>query len=351
MLTIFDGLVLSFLPGLRPGTALAVAARGAGEVLARPAVHADLLPARAREALGCGEPRRRAEAEVRRAAAAGVELVALGDGYPVWLARTADPPPVLWVRGRLDPAEGERSVAVVGSRAASPEGRALARALGRELAAAGLTVVSGLARGIDGEAHQGVVEVGGRTIAVLGSGLDRMYPAEHASLSEAVLRAGGAVVCERPLGAPPMPEAFPRRNRIIAGWSRGVVVVEASLRSGALGTARCALDEGREVMAVPGPPSWPTAAGTNALIRDGAVLVRDAADVALELGVELVAARAARNPTDAVSAALRRDAPARVEELVARSGLELSAVLARLTELEFSGRVRRLPGPLFVATS
>lgn len=349
MLTTLDGLVLSFLPGLRPGAARAVVDRGAGEVLARPAEHPDLVPPRAREALGSGEPRRRAEAELRRAAAAGVELVPLGDGYPAWLGRTADPPPLLWVRGRLDPAEGERSVAVVGSRAATPEGRTLARALGRELAGLGLTVVSGLARGIDGEAHQGVVEVGGRTIAVLGSGLDRMYPAEHASLSEAVLRAGGAVVCERPLGAPPMPEAFPRRNRIIAGWGRGVVVVEAAWRSGALGTARCALDEGREVMAVPGPPAWPTAAGTNALIRDGAVLVRDAADVALEMGLELPAEVAA-TVADPLIAALHRGAPARLEALAARSGLEVSAVLARLTELELSGRVRRLPGPLFVAT-
>lgn len=349
MLSIPDALVLSFLPGLRPGAALAIARRGAPEVLARPGDHADLLPPAAARALAGGEPRRRAAAEERLAASAGVRLVALGPDYPDWLARSSDPPPLLWTRSALDPAEGGRSLALVGSRAATTEARTLARAMARELAAAGLVVVSGLARGIDGEAHRGALEAGGRTVAVLGSGLDRMYPPEHAALSEALVRDGGALVSERPLGAPPTPDAFPRRNRILAGWGRGVVVIEAARRSGALVTARCALEEGREVMAVPGPPSWPTAAGTNALIRDGAALVRDAADVAAELGVALQPL--ARPAGDAMERALRPDAPSTLEDLAQRSGLPLPEVLARLCEMELCGRVRRLPGPLFVATS
>jgi DNA processing protein len=185
-------------------------------------------------------------------------------------------------------------------------------------------------------------------VAVLGSALDRLYPVENAGLARAVARAG-AVVSEFPLGTAAQPGYFPRRNRIIAGWGRAVVVVEAAQRSGALVTARCALEEGREVMAVPGHPSQETSAGTNALIRDGAVLVRGAADVAQALDVAL-AARPARSAdaADPVLAALSDQAPRTLEEVQRQSGRPASEVLGRLAELELESRVRRLPGALFV---
>jgi DNA processing protein len=220
--------------------------------------------------------------------------------------------------------------------------------MARDLAAWGATVVSGLARGIDTAAHEGALEASGRTVAVLGCGLDRTYPAENERLAGRIASAG-AVVSEFPLGAPPLPEHFPRRNRVIAGWSRAVVVVEAAARSGALNTARCAADEGRDVLAVPGHPTQLASAGTNQLIRDGAGLVRSAIDVAHELGLEPPAtAAAAKPPADPLLGALAGDAPATLEELRARSGLETGALLARLTDLELRDVVRRLPGPLFV---
>jgi DNA processing protein len=344
----FDQLTLCLLPGLLPRVARALATRGPlGDCLARPDEHADLLPKAARSALRTGEARRRAEAETRRAAALGVQIVGIdAPEYPAWLCRTCDPPPVLFVRGRLVAGEGERAVAVVGSRAATPGGLALARALARDLAETGVTVVSGLARGIDTAAHRGALDARGRTVAVLGSGLARMYPEENAALAAAIACAG-AVVSEFPLDTPPWKGNFPRRNRVIAGWGRAVVLVEAGAKSGALITARAALEEGREVMAVPGHPSQPAAEGTNALLRDGAALVRGAADVLGELGLEKPPARGA-GVEDDVLAALRRDAPLSVEEIQARCGLALPDLLSRLSELELVARVRRLPGALFV---
>ena len=272
--------------------------------------------------------------------------MALGDPrYPVLLRRICDPPPVLYVRGQLEEEDDAATVAVVGSRAATMAGRTLARAMARDLAAWGVTVVSGLARGIDTAAHEGALDAPGRTVAVLGCGLDRTYPAENERLAGRIAEAG-AVVSEFALGTPPLPEHFPRRNRVIAGWSQAVVVVEAAIRSGALNTARCAADEGRDVLAVPGHPTQPGSAGANQLIRDGAGLVRSATDVAHELGVEPPSS--APVPADPLLRALAPDAPATVEELRARSGLETSELLARLTELELRDVVRRLPGPLFV---
>jgi DNA processing protein len=269
--------------------------------------------------------------------------------FPALLRRLFDPPPVLYVRGVLDGEEGDRSVAVVGARAATPAGRTLARALSRDLAAAGATIVSGLARGIDTAAHQGALDGRGRTVAVLGSGIDRIYPPENAALARAI-EGRGALVSEFALGTPPLPGHFPRRNRVIAGWSRGVVVVEAARRSGSLNTARTAVDEGRDVMAVPGHPSQPACEGTNQLLRDGAVLVRDARDVAEELGFVLPAAAdtAGQPSADPVLGALRSDAPSSLDDLRARSGLETPELLARLSQLELRDEVRRLPGALFV---
>jgi DNA processing protein len=346
----FDLLTLSLLPGVSSRVCRDLAARvPVADALARPEEHVDLLGEPARVLLKSGQARRRAEDERRRAAALGARLVGRDEpDYPHLLRHIYDPPPVLYIQGRLVEGEGEHSLAVVGSRAASVHGTTLARAMARDLAAAGVTVVSGLARGIDTAAHLGALDGGGRTVAVLGSGLDRLYPVDNAGLARAV--AGkGAVVSEFPLGTTAQPGYFPRRNRIIAGWGRAVVVVEAAQRSGALVTARCALEEGREVMAVPGHPSSPGSAGTNALIRDGALLVRGATDVAEALGMDLPeAAPQADERADPVLAALSADAPASVEDVQRRSGRPASEVLGRLTELELASRVRRLPGALFV---
>ena len=343
-----DLLTLALLPGLVPRAARRLYDRGpVAEVLAAPETHADLLSAEAVAQLRSGEAQRRTDDERCRAGALGIRVVGRDEAdYPSRLRQIFDPPPVLYVRGRLEAADDERSVAVVGSRAATPAGRTLARAMSRDLAAAGATVVSGLARGVDTAAHLGALDAGGRTVAVLGSGIDRIYPAENAALARAI-EARGAIVSEFPLGTPPLPHHFPQRNRIIAGWSRGVVVVEAAARSGALNTARTAADESRDVMAVPGHPSQPASEGTNQLLRDGAALVRDARDVAAELGFELTGPGIETLP-DPVLDALRRDAPLSLEDLRARSGLETPALLARLSQLELRDEIRRLPGALFV---
>jgi DNA processing protein len=344
----FDLLSLALLPGVDPRVCATLARRGdLGQVLADPDPHGDLLGDQAVRALRSGAVRRRAEDEQRRAAALGARIVGCDEAeFPALLRRLFAPPPVLYVRGRLDAEEGDRSVAVVGARACTPAGRTLARAMARDLAAWGAIVVSGLARGIDTAAHEGALDAAGRTVAVLGSGLDVLYPPENAALARAI-EEKGAVVSEFPLGTRALPHHFPRRNRVIAGWSRGVVVVEAAARSGALNTAHTAVDEGRDVMAVPGHPSQPSCEGTNRLLREGAVLVRDARDVAEELGLQVPAA-APQTSLDPLLGVLRPDAPASLEDLRARSGLETAELLARLSQLELADQVRRLPGALFV---
>ena len=343
----FDLLTFALLPDVGPRRLRELRVRGTiAEALAAPQQHADLLGAEGVRRLRSGEARRRAELEARKAAQLGIELVGYDDAnYPAYLREIYDPPPVLYVRGALDAGEGERSVAIVGARAAHPAGLALARALGRDLAAAGATVVSGLARGIDTEAHRGALLAEGRTVAVVGAGLDCIYPKENASLALQIAERGG-LVSELPLGTGPAPHNFPRRNRIIAGWVCGVVVVEAAIKSGSLITARLALESGRDVMAVPGHPSSLGSAGTNALIRDGARLVRDAQDVALELGFDLVG----RAETEAfgVLSAMQVDKPATLEEIAASSGRAPAELLSELLELELQRKVRRLPGALYV---
>jgi DNA processing protein len=348
MESILDQLTLALVPGLNPRVRQNILARGLSDVLAHPDGHRKLLPEPARRALRGGKLRRRAELECRRAQAHGLRLVGRGEvDYPRWLARTYDPPPVLFVQGRLERGEGERAVAIVGARAATPLGLTFARALGRDLAEAGVTVVSGLARGIDAAAHRGALEADGRTVAVLGSGHRRLYPRENQDLARAIAAGKGAVVSEFPVDTEPFKANFPRRNRVIAGWGRAVVVVEAGERSGALITASAAREEGREVMAVPGHPTWPSAAGTNGLLRDGAAQVRDAGDVLEELRLAPRGGEEAI-PADEVLAALRKDAPSSVDEIASRCGRDLPELLSRLGELELAARVRRLPGPLFV---
>lgn len=266
--------------------------------------------------------------------------------YPEWLRRIPDPPPVLTVRG--DPAVLCRpSIAVVGSRAATAYGVRIARGLARDLAAQGFVVVSGLALGIDAAAHQGALEAGGATVAVFASGLDRVHPARHRRLAERIAAAGGALVSEFPPGTPPLRRHFPRRNRLISGLSRAVVVVEARLRSGSLITAHHALEQGREVLAVPGPVDAPTSAGTNDLLRHGAAPAIDADDVRRVLG--LPPPSAGRGPSAGVPPgpgglagrlleALRRE-PASADELARRTGRSPGDLALPLLELELGGHI------------
>lgn len=260
---------------------------------------------------------------------------------PRLLAAIHDPPRVLFLRG-----EGETAlldlptVAVVGARACSSYGRSVARLLARELAAAGAVVVSGMARGIDGEAHRGALDARGLTVAVLGCGVDRDYPAAHAELARRICEQG-LVVSEYEPGIEPAPWRFPARNRIIAGLSRATVVVEARERSGALITADFALEEGREVLAVPGEITSALSAGTNALLRLGATPVTCAGDVLESLGVEVVAGDPSPTlGTDAAALLERlRDGALTADELVRRSSLEPAVASAALMELELAGAV------------
>jgi DNA processing protein len=351
--TTFDLLTLALVPGLTPRAACELVSRGPlADALSHPSDHADLVGQAAAGDLASGALRRAAEAELCAARRHGVELVGCDDSrYPQWLRRTHTPPLVLWVKGTLDRDEGARSLAIVGSRAASPLGHAFARRLAEDLAAAGIVVVSGLARGIDTAAHEGALFARGHTVAILGSALDRLYPPENASLAAAIAEAG-ALVSEFRFGTEPLAPNFPRRNRVLAAWSRAVVVVEAAARSGALITARYALDEGREVLAVPGHPSQRGAEGTNQLLKDGAALVRNAHDVAAELGLELApaAASAAEGPPGLL-ARLRPDVPLSLDEICESGGESLPEILAELSRLEVERLVRRLPGALYLRAS
>ena len=266
--------------------------------------------------------------------------------FPPRLKAIFDPPRLLYLRGSGEPELlGRRAVGVVGARSCSPYGAQVARMLGRELAAAGLVVVSGLARGIDGEAHRGALESGGPTVGVLGCGIDRDYPAANASLSRR-MEDGGLVVSEYEAGVEPAPWRFPARNRIIAGLCEAVVVVEARERSGALITADFALEEGREVFAVPGEITSALSVGSNALLRLGATPLTGSGDVLEALGIERVEAVADPDVSEAARRVLGlvRDTPAGADELVAKASLEAGAVSVALTELELVGLVAAADG-------
>ncbi len=271
---------------------------------------------------------------------AGVRWIGRSEpDFPSLLQAIHDPPPGLFVRGGADPGLLRRAtVAVVGARSCSPYGAQVSRMLGRELAGAGLAVVSGLARGVDGEAHRGALEAGGATVAVLGCGIDRDYPAAHRELA-ARIRATGLAVSEYAPGVEPAPWRFPARNRIIAGLSVATVVVEARERSGALITADLALEEGREVFAVPGEITSALSAGTNDLIKLGASPLTTAADVLDLFGLTGVEAEAVEVGSSAETVLVRlRDGPASADELARATGLDAGSLASALTELELAGR-------------
>jgi DNA processing protein len=276
-------------------------------------------------------------------------LARLRDAGVYWIARSApafppllhaihDPPPGLFVRGDADSDLLQRAtVAVVGARSCSPYGAHVARMLGRELGRAGLVVVSGLARGVDGEAHRGALEVGALTVGVLGCGIDRDYPAAHRELA-ARIRATGLTVSEYPPGVEPAPWRFPARNRIIAGLSAATVVVEARDRSGALITADLALEEGREVFAVPGEITSALSSGTNDLLKLGATPLTTAADVLDVFGLASTDAESVELGSSAEAVLTRlRDGPASADELARATGLDAGALSSALTELELAG--------------
>ncbi|WP_123399275.1 DNA-processing protein DprA [Inmirania thermothiophila] len=286
-------------------------------------------------------------------------LVLFGEtAYPPLLAAIPDPPPALWLHGEATLLAAPQ-IAIVGSRNPTPGGRENAAAFARALVGAGLAVTSGLALGIDGAAHRGALAAGGATVAVCGTGLDRVYPASHRELAREIARRG-LLVSEFPPGTPPRPHHFPRRNRIIAGLALGTLVVEAAARSGSLITARLAAEQGREVFAVPGSIHNPLARGCHALIRQGAKLVEEAADILEELGPLWAAAAApqppaadrpgtptGRDPAYARLLAALADGPAGIDLLVERTGLTPEEVSSMLLVLELEGQVSSAPGGLY----
>ena len=281
------------------------------------------------------------------ASATGLEPIAWFDHrYPPLLACVPDPPPVLWIMGTADTLT-RPAVAVVGSRAATPYALQVARRLAGELAQRGVVVVSGLARGVDSSAHEGCLEAGGETIAVLGSGLDRVYPAEHQKLSRKIA-CKGLLISELSPGAAPLPGNFPLRNRIISGISFGTVVVEASESSGSLITAACALRQGRDVMAVPGSVLSGRNKGSHALLKDGAKVVETADDILDELGWA-PGARASRprSPKDPLLARMEAGEAYGFDQLVELSGLPPAKLLTKLMELELLGQLQSVSGGRF----
>jgi DNA processing protein len=289
-------------------------------------------------------------------------LLTLADAaYPAALLQTEDPPLMLYAVGRL-PTAWPAAVAIVGSRNPTPQGLVNARRFSEALAQAGLTVVSGMALGVDGAAHEGALDAAGAgqpaTIAVVGPGLDRVYPKRHLELSHRIAQQG-LLLSEYPLGTPPLPPNFPKRNRIIAALSQGTLVVEAALQSGSLITARQAAEQGKDVFAIPGSIHSPQSRGCHALLKQGAKLVETAQDVLEELQLAPAPGRPAptfaadadegedgESAEDSLLAALGFD-PVGLDVLVARTGIAPAELQARLLEYELSGDVARLPGGLF----
>jgi DNA processing protein len=319
------------LPSQALGAGRAALARSVGEALAGRILADD-------QAAAVAAARRWADAP-------GHAIITLADReYPPRLLEIADPPALLYVDGRTE-LLARTSLAIVGSRNATPQGIANAASFARAFSEAGLTIVSGLALGIDAAAHRGALEGDGSTIAVLGSGIDVVYPPRNAALHRAIAERGAAV-SEFPLGTPAIGGNFPRRNRLISGLARGVLVVEAALASGSLITARLAAEQGRDVFAIPGSIHSPLSKGCHVLIKDGAKLVESAQDVLGELGLPAAARTVAQSSPEVAHELLEHlgHDPCNVDTLCQRSGLTPDTVSAMLLELELDGRVASLPG-------
>ena len=360
-----DLVALTLIPGIGPLTlgALLERFKTPGRILS-----ASIESLRGVEGVGpklaakIAEARRGDEAEVELAHCRqdGVDLIARSNpDYPEPLSRIADPPSLLYRRGTTAPSDG-LAIAIVGSRKCTPYGIRMAERLAQSLARVGLTVVSGLARGIDGAAHRGALKAGGRTVAVLANGLSAIYPPEHSELADEVA-ASGAIYTESPMRQGPLAGLFPQRNRIISGLCLGVVVVEATPRSGSLSTAKHAMEQDREVFAVPGPADSLSSRGCHALIRDGARLVETVDDILEELGPLVKEVKAAdegtpvRHPVELALNERERsilghlgDDPLGVDDLVGAARLTASQVMATLSILEMRRLIRRMPGNRFV---
>ncbi|MBF0529612.1 MAG: DNA-protecting protein DprA [Deltaproteobacteria bacterium] len=327
------------------------------------------LPDETIQALTCFDWGHKVEGEIKAATRQGYRLLmSIEDDYPGLLKNIDDPPPVLWVAGELKPEEDQAAVAIVGSRGATEHGRAVAARIAGELSAAVVTVISGMAVGIDAAAHRGAISAGGRTIGVLGCGLDIDYPKPNLDLLADVPKSG-ALVTEFPLGSWPQAGNFPRRNRIISGLSLAVVVVEAAEKSGALITARFALDQGRDVMAVPGRAGSIKSAGTHAMIKQGAALVETGQDIINELETQLQGGKIKRrsaqssrplldglpdepetpdlSPEENKIWTILDDDPLHVDVLSRKTGRTPPQLAAVLLEMELKGLVKMLPGQLY----
>jgi len=309
----------------------------------------------------------RAEAELGRVKGLDGDILVLDDGsYPAMLREIDDPPPVLYVRGDWQACVDQPCVGVIGSRKCSTYGENASEMLSRDLASRGITIVSGLARGIDTAAHRGAIRGNGKTIAVMGTGIDGVYPKENKQLVEEIIASGGCVVTQFPLGTPPIPENFPYRNRIISGLSLGVLIIEASERSGSLITARLAMEQNREVMAVPGNITSGNSFGTNYLIKSGAKLVQQWQDVVAELPSEISAAilppkiekalpETAERQRELIPAdmtanegkvwdLLPADDSVHIDTLLETSGLSFGDLNSALVSLDIRDLIRVLPG-------
>jgi len=315
---------------------------------------------------------KRADEEIEKVRRLNGEILVLDDGvYPALLRETYDPPVTLYVKGAWAECLEAPCVAIVGSRRCSTYGQNAALMLSRELAQRGVTIVSGLARGIDAAAHRGALEAGGRTVGVMGTGLDQIYPRDHKKLAEEILEKRGALVTQFPLGTPPVSENFPYRNRVISGLSLGVVVVEAAENSGSLITARLAMEQNREVFAVPGNITSRNSFGTNYLIKGaGAKLVQQWQDVASELPAEIAAQllppptrkkkqgelvdQLRLTPADlnenerAIFKQLNTDVPLQIDSLAETTKLSITQLTSALLTLEMRELIRALPGKCFV---
>lgn len=311
----------------------------------------------------------KADEELEKVRKLGGDVLILDDGsYPYFLREIADPPITLYVKGDWQACFDAPCIAVVGSRRCSTYGENASEMLSRDLAANGICIISGLARGIDTAAHRGAITAGGRTIAVLGTGIDNVYPKENARLVDEILDSGGAIVSQFPLETPPLKDNFPYRNRIISGLSLGVLIVEASERSGSLITARLAMEQNREVLAVPGNITSKNSFGTNYLIKSGAKLVQQWQDVASELPQEISSRilppkidkeeQSESKQPDLMPANLNdnerkiwqhlsADEPTHIDNLLEASSLSIGEVTAVLLNLEMRELVRALPGNSF----
>ncbi|HEX8144393.1 MAG TPA: DNA-processing protein DprA [Pyrinomonadaceae bacterium] len=371
-----EWIALNMTPGIGPRSAAMLLERfGSAEAVFN-ASRAELEGARLRpetiESIRARDLLEKAAEEIERTRALGADVLLLDDGtYPSLLREIFDPPITLYVKGAWEECLDAPCVAIVGSRRCSTYGQNAALMLARDLAGRGVTIISGLARGIDAAAHRGALEAGGRTVGVMGTGLDQIYPRDHRRLAEEILEARGAIVSEFPLGTPPAPQNFPYRNRVISGLSLGVLLVEAAENSGSLITARMAMEQNREVWAVPGNITSRNSFGTNYLIKGaGAKLIQQWQDVASELPPEIAARllppeikkTEGSELTEQLSLVpeglseiehtvyklLSPDDATHIDSLLESTGLSIPQLTGALLTLEMRDLIRQLPGKCFV---